>query len=151
MVDAAEDVFRLAQEDTTGVGQRDVMAAAIEKRDTDLGFELTDLLTERRLRGVQTNGSAREVELVRHRHEVPQVPQFHGHSLRFVLSVYPRSSRRRSWRCLRDSRCPCTARTRDTRRADACVPESTSFLGAPTPRCVTARRSSRPTPRSRPA
>ncbi len=49
MLDATEDVFRLAQEDTTGVRQRHVMAAPFEERDADLRFELADLLAERRL------------------------------------------------------------------------------------------------------
>ena len=36
MLDAAEDVFRLAQEDAAGVRQRHVMTAPIEQRDADL-------------------------------------------------------------------------------------------------------------------
>jgi hypothetical protein len=77
MVEPTEDVFHLPQEDTAGIGQRDVMTAPIEERDANLGFELPDLLAERRLRGVQTAGGAREVQLVGHRHEVAQMPQFH--------------------------------------------------------------------------
>lgn len=49
MVEATEDVFRLAQEDTAGVRQRHVMTAPIEERDANLRFELPDLLAERRL------------------------------------------------------------------------------------------------------
>ena len=44
MIEASEDVFRLAQEHATGVGQRHVMAAPIEKRDANCRFELADLL-----------------------------------------------------------------------------------------------------------
>jgi hypothetical protein len=29
------------------------------------------------LRGIEPGGGAREVELVRHRHEIPQMTQFH--------------------------------------------------------------------------
>ena len=49
MLDATEDVFRLAKEDTAGVGQRHVMTAPVEKRDANLRLELPDLLAERRL------------------------------------------------------------------------------------------------------
>ena len=49
MLDATEDVFRLAQEDTAGVCQRHVMPAPFEERDANLRFELADLLAERRL------------------------------------------------------------------------------------------------------
>ena len=77
MLDATEDVFRLAQEDAAGVRQRDVMAAPIEQRDANLRFELADLLAERWLRRVQPGRGAREVQFVGHRHEVPQMPQFH--------------------------------------------------------------------------
>src|SRR5688572_32293375 len=49
MLDATEDVFRLAQEGAAGIRQRHVMAAAIEQRDANLQFELPDLLAERRL------------------------------------------------------------------------------------------------------
>ena len=49
MVDATEDVFRLAQKDTTGVRQCHVMPAPFEERDANLRFELPDLLAERRL------------------------------------------------------------------------------------------------------
>ena len=78
MLDAAEDVLRLAQEDAAGVGQRHVMTAAIEQRHADRFLELPDLLAERRLRGVQACSRAREAQLVGHRHEIAQVSEFHG-------------------------------------------------------------------------
>jgi hypothetical protein len=79
MLDPAENVFGLAQEDTPGVGQRHVMAAALEQGDPDRRLELADLLAERRLGGVEPRGGAGEAQFVGHRHEVPQVPQFHRH------------------------------------------------------------------------
>ena len=82
MIEASEDVFRFAQEHATGVGQRHVMAAPIEKRDANGCFELTDLLAQRRLRGVEPCGGAREVQLVGHRHEVPEMTQFHHRQAR---------------------------------------------------------------------
>ena len=77
MIEASENVFRLAQEHPTGVRQRHVMAAPLEQRDADFSFKLTDLLAERRLRGVEPRGGARKVQFVRDRHEVPQMTQFH--------------------------------------------------------------------------
>ena len=77
MLDATEDVFRLAQERAAGICQRDVMTAPIEQGDTNVLLKLANLLAERGLRGVQPGRGAREVQLFGHRHEVPQMPQFH--------------------------------------------------------------------------
>jgi hypothetical protein len=77
VIDPAEDVPRLAQEDAAGIGQCDVVATAIEERYADIGLELTNLLAERRLRRVQACGGTREIEFLGHRHEVLQMPQFH--------------------------------------------------------------------------
>ena len=60
MIEASENVFRLAQEHPSGVGQRHVMTAAIEQRDANFRFELPDLLAQRGLRGVEPGGGARE-------------------------------------------------------------------------------------------
>jgi len=81
MLDATEDVFRLAQERAAGISQRDVMTAPIEQGDTNVLLKLANLLAERRLRGVQPGRSARKVQLFGHRHEVPQMPQFHPERL----------------------------------------------------------------------
>ena len=81
MLDATEDVFRLAQEGAAGVGQRHMMTAAIEQCDANFPLEVADLLAERRLRGVESAGGTREVQLFGHRHEVPQMPQFHPNRL----------------------------------------------------------------------
>ena len=77
MLDAAEDIFRLAQEHAAGICQRDVMTAPIEQRDANLHLELADLLAERRLRRVQPGRGAREIQFFRDCHEVPQMPQLH--------------------------------------------------------------------------
>ena len=81
MLDATEDVFRLAQERAAGICQRDVMTAPIEQRDANLHLEVADLLAERWLRRVQPGRGAREVQFLGHRHEVPQMPQFHADRL----------------------------------------------------------------------
>jgi hypothetical protein len=54
-----------------------MMTAPIEERDANLRLELPDLLAERRLRGVQPGRGAGEVQLVGHRDEVPEMPEFH--------------------------------------------------------------------------
>ena len=77
MFDAAENVLRLSQEDTPGIRERDVMAAPFEQRHADVPFQLSNLLAEGGLRRVQPGGRAREVQFLRHRHEVAQMPQFH--------------------------------------------------------------------------
>ena len=77
MFDAAENVFRLSKEDASRVRERHVMAASLEQRHTDVPFELSNLLAQRRLRRVQAGGGAREVQLLGHRHEVFEMPQFH--------------------------------------------------------------------------
>jgi len=81
MLDATEDVFRLAQEGAAGIGQRHEMTAAIEQRNANRHLELANLLAERGLRGIESVGGTREVQLVGHRHEVPQMPQFHPERL----------------------------------------------------------------------
>jgi hypothetical protein len=82
VIEASEDVFRLAEEHAAGVGQRHVMPAPIEQGDTDFRFELADLLAQRGLRGVEARGGAGEIQLVRHGHEVPQMTQFHHEQAR---------------------------------------------------------------------
>ena len=77
MVDATEDVFRLAQEGAAGARQRDVVTAPIEQGDANLRLEVANLLAERGLRRVQSGRGAREIQFFGHRHEVPQMPQFH--------------------------------------------------------------------------
>ena len=78
MIDAAEDVPGFTEEDAPGVGQRHVVAAPVEQQHPDRRLELTNLLTERGLRRVQARGGTREVQLLGHRHEVPQMPEFHA-------------------------------------------------------------------------
>ena len=82
VIDAAEDVPDLSQEDASAIGERHVMPAPIEQRNADRRFELTDLLAERRLRRVQPRRRAREVQLLGDGHEVAQVPQFHASQAR---------------------------------------------------------------------
>jgi hypothetical protein len=50
---------------------------ALEELDAELDLELAHLLAHRRLGDVQPLGRAPEVKLLRHRDEVPQMPEFH--------------------------------------------------------------------------
>ena len=76
--DATEDVLGLAEEHAARVGQRHVVTAAIEqqpRRPSDSSWRICWLSDGcdvcRRL------ARAREVQLLCHRHEVPQMPEFH--------------------------------------------------------------------------
>jgi hypothetical protein len=76
--DTPQDVLRLLRKGSSGVGQGDMMAAAIQELDTDQLFQLANLLAQRRLRGAKARCGAREVEFFRDGHEVPEMPQFQG-------------------------------------------------------------------------
>jgi hypothetical protein len=77
MLDATEDVFRLAQEGAAGIRQCHMMTAPIEQGDTNGHLELANLLAERGLRRVQPGRGPREVQFFGDGQEVPQMPQFH--------------------------------------------------------------------------
>jgi hypothetical protein len=72
-----EHSTRLGQEGRAGVRQRDPPPRAIKHLDAEITLELADLLADRRLRHVQLLGGARDMQRLRHRHEVPQVPKLH--------------------------------------------------------------------------
>jgi len=57
-----------------------VQAAAdtIEERQAELGFQVSQLPGERRLRQLQLHGCARDAARVGHRDEIPQVPELHA-------------------------------------------------------------------------
>jgi hypothetical protein len=82
VLDPAEDVLHLAQEDAAGIREQDVVAAAVEQRHVHLGLELADLLTERRLRRAQPAGGTCEVQFLGDGDEVTEMPQFHGEQAR---------------------------------------------------------------------
>jgi hypothetical protein len=77
MLDARENIFRLLQEHTPRVGQRDVLPATVEQFRADRFFELTYLLAERRLRGPNSGRRTREAKLFGDRNEVAQMSEFH--------------------------------------------------------------------------
>lgn len=59
----------------TGRRERNTRRAN-EQRGTQSRFELTNLLTQRRLRDVESRGRSREAQLLGDGREVPEVPQF---------------------------------------------------------------------------
>ena len=76
--------------------------------------------------------------------------QIRGHQPLLVGTRHRAPQDRRSSRRLPDCLIRRSGHRRDTRRADASVPERTSCPDVPTHRCVTARRLSRPSRRSQP-
>ena len=75
MLDAAENVLRLAQKYSSCVREGDVVATAIEQLDADGALEPPDLLAQRGLRGANPRRRAREIQLFGDGHEIPQMPQ----------------------------------------------------------------------------
>src|SRR5260370_29807740 len=69
----------MIEEGAPGGGQFDAVHASIHQRNADLVFEIADLATQRRLRGVQPFLSRkRQAALLGDRDEVAKVPQLHG-------------------------------------------------------------------------
>ena len=75
MLDAAQNVLRLAQKYSSCVRQGDVVATAIEQLGTDGALEPPDLLAQRGLCGTNPCRRAREIQLFADGHEIPQMPQ----------------------------------------------------------------------------
>ena len=73
-----QDDARLLDEHPAGFGELDVALGPVEQRDTELVFQLPDLLAERRLAEMQPLGGAAEVKRVGHGDDVPQVTKLHG-------------------------------------------------------------------------
>ena len=72
-----QDDARLLHEHLAGFGQLDVALGPVKELHLQLVFELTDLVAERRLAEIQAFRGAPEVQGIRHRHDVPEVPQLH--------------------------------------------------------------------------
>ncbi|HUO66140.1 MAG TPA: hypothetical protein VMV37_01305 [Gammaproteobacteria bacterium] len=75
MLDAVQNILRLAEKYSSGVRQRDVVAAAIEQLDADGSLEPPDLLAQRGLCRTNSCRRAREIQLFGDGHEVPQMPE----------------------------------------------------------------------------
>ncbi len=81
LVDVGEDRACPLEVGPAGLGEVDAAGGAVEQLDAELGFQLADLLGERRLGHVEPLGGATEVTLLGHRHEVPKVAQIHMWSI----------------------------------------------------------------------
>ncbi len=69
---------RLRQQGLTGRGQRDASGAAVEERRSKFALEEPDRRRQAGLHDPDPFGGTREMPLVRHGHEVLQLPKFHG-------------------------------------------------------------------------
>jgi hypothetical protein len=54
------------------------MSQPMEQRGADLGFQILDLLTERRLANTNPGGCAGEIEFFSNGEKISNVAQFHG-------------------------------------------------------------------------
>jgi hypothetical protein len=72
-----QDGPRVPEQHPARLGERDAPPGPREQLHPELALELADLLAERRLRDAEPRGGAAEVQLLRDRHEVPQVPELH--------------------------------------------------------------------------
>jgi len=73
---------RLREQRRTRLGQHHALGAPLEERDLQVPFQRGDRGTHRALHHVQPPSSQREAPLMRHRHEVLQLPQLHGKIVR---------------------------------------------------------------------
>jgi len=76
-LDMEQDRLRLVEEDASRFRQLDPALGPIEKRDPELGLELQDLLAERRLSHAKTQRGPTEMQLLRHGHEISEMPKLH--------------------------------------------------------------------------
>src|SRR4029077_4074136 len=71
-----QDASSLRQQGSSGDRERDMPLVSVEQPHTQLVLELANLLADGRLRDVQPLGGVAEVELLRNRDEIPEVPEF---------------------------------------------------------------------------
>ena len=72
-----QDLADVEEEHHAGVGEANVVGAALHQWHPQFTFEPLDLLTQRRLHDVLTRRGATEMQLLGQAREVPQLPQFH--------------------------------------------------------------------------
>jgi hypothetical protein len=74
-----QDPAGVGQERLPVGGEGDLPAGAVEQLDPQLAFQPGDLLADRGLNDVQRFGGPAEMTVLGDGHEVPQLPQLHGH------------------------------------------------------------------------
>jgi hypothetical protein len=68
---------RLLEERSAGVCQKDAALGAVEELYADFFLQLADLQTQGWLRYAQSLRGSAEMQLLGHRHEISQMPEFH--------------------------------------------------------------------------
>jgi len=68
----------MVEERPARIGQPNRLGRAFEQGKSNFVFQIADLSAKRRLRDMQLQRCARDVFHLGHRHEIAQVPQFHG-------------------------------------------------------------------------
>src|SRR6266853_4000210 len=81
LVTLSEDCTRLDSEDLPSNGEFNLTFGPIKKLRAQLGFQVSDLLTKRRLAQMQTLGGPAKVQCLGHGQEVTEVPKFHNANL----------------------------------------------------------------------
>jgi len=77
LITLSEDCARLDGEDLASNGEFNLTFGPIKKLRSQLGLQVSDLLTKRRLAQMQTLGGPAKVQCLRHGKEIPEVPKFH--------------------------------------------------------------------------
>jgi hypothetical protein len=73
-----QDDARFLDEHPAGVGELDVALRPVEQRHTELCFQLSNLLAERRLAEVEPLSCVPEMQRVRYGDDVPQMTELHA-------------------------------------------------------------------------
>jgi hypothetical protein len=81
LVTLSEDCARLDGEHLPSNGEFNLTFGPIKKLRAQLGFQVPDLLTKRRLAQMQTLGGPAKVQSLGHGKEVTEVPKFHKTNL----------------------------------------------------------------------
>lgn len=73
---SAQDVLRQWIQHPSGLGQFDAPSRTAEQGCAQAGFQLPDLLAQRRLGQTQPFGGTTEMQFLGHHQEIAQMPQF---------------------------------------------------------------------------
>ena len=75
---AVEDLLGLGLKSLAGFRQLNAMRGAVKQQGAEFLFEVLDLLTQRWLADADARRRTREVEILGHGQEIPQMAQLHG-------------------------------------------------------------------------
>jgi hypothetical protein len=81
----AQDVPRFTQENLTRGGEQHGARSALEQPDAQLLFQSLYLRTQRGLRHPQSFCRTAKIQLLRHRHKIAQMSQFHNNLILLIL------------------------------------------------------------------